>query len=53
VDALGFELGDPLIGLAITVIILTWDSWQGRATTAGSLFKNSLDKLRRDGKRSG
>ena len=27
---LGFRLGDPLIGLAITVIILriTWDSWQ-------------------------
>ncbi|MDQ3381493.1 MAG: cation diffusion facilitator family transporter [Actinomycetota bacterium] len=28
--ALGFELGDPLIGLAITVIILriTWQSWR-------------------------
>ncbi len=28
--ALGFELGDPLIGLAITLIILriTWQSWQ-------------------------
>ena len=28
--ALGFELGDPLIGLAITLVILriTWQSWQ-------------------------
>lgn len=28
--ALGFELGDPMIGLAITLIILriTWQSWQ-------------------------
>jgi len=28
--ALGFELGDPLIGLAITLIILriTWQSWR-------------------------
>jgi len=27
---LGFELGDPLIGLAITLIILriTWQSWR-------------------------
>ena len=30
VVALGFELGDPLIGIAITLLILkiTWDSWQ-------------------------
>lgn len=30
VVALGLELGDPLIGLAITLLILkiTWDSWQ-------------------------
>lgn len=30
VVALGFQLGDPLIGLAITLLILkiTWDSWQ-------------------------
>lgn len=28
--ALGFRIGDPLIGLAITLVILkiTWDSWQ-------------------------
>ncbi len=28
--ALGFDLGDPLIGLAITLVILriTWQSWQ-------------------------
>ncbi len=28
--ALGFQLGDPLIGLAITLVILriTWQSWQ-------------------------
>jgi cation diffusion facilitator family transporter len=28
--ALGFEFGDPLVGLAITLVILriTWDSWQ-------------------------
>jgi cation diffusion facilitator family transporter len=28
--ALGFELGDPIVGLAITVVILkiTWDSWR-------------------------
>jgi divalent metal cation (Fe/Co/Zn/Cd) transporter len=30
VVALGFELGDPIIGLAITLVILkiTWDSWR-------------------------
>ncbi|HUH15266.1 MAG TPA: cation diffusion facilitator family transporter [Gaiellaceae bacterium] len=30
VVALGFQMGDPLIGLAITLLILkiTWDSWQ-------------------------
>jgi len=30
VVALGFELGDPLIGLAITLVILriTWQSWR-------------------------
>ena len=30
VVGLGFELGDPIIGLAITVVILkiTWDSWR-------------------------
>jgi cation diffusion facilitator family transporter len=30
VVGLGFELGDPLIGLAITLVILkiTWDSWR-------------------------
>jgi cation diffusion facilitator family transporter len=30
VVALGFEIGDPLIGLAITLVILkiTWDSWR-------------------------
>jgi len=30
VVALGFQVGDPLIGLAITLVILkiTWDSWQ-------------------------
>ena len=28
--ALGLEIADPLIGLAITVVILriTWDSWR-------------------------
>jgi cation diffusion facilitator family transporter len=28
--ALGFDLGDPLVGLAITLVILriTWDSWR-------------------------
>ena len=27
--ALGFRIGDPIIGLAITLVILkiTWDSW--------------------------
>jgi divalent metal cation (Fe/Co/Zn/Cd) transporter len=35
VVALGFRLGDPLIGLAITVVILkiTWDSWRTVSTT--------------------
>jgi cation diffusion facilitator family transporter len=30
VVALGLEIGDPLIGLAITLVILkiTWDSWR-------------------------
>jgi divalent metal cation (Fe/Co/Zn/Cd) transporter len=30
VVALGFDRGDPLIGLAITLVILkiTWDSWR-------------------------
>jgi hypothetical protein len=30
VVALGFEAGDPIIGLAISVVILriTWQSWQ-------------------------
>jgi divalent metal cation (Fe/Co/Zn/Cd) transporter len=30
VVALGFEIADPLIGLAITVVILriTWQSWR-------------------------
>ena len=30
VVALGFEIGDPLIGLAITLVILriTWQSWR-------------------------
>ena len=28
--ALGFELADPIVGLAITLVILkiTWDSWR-------------------------
>jgi divalent metal cation (Fe/Co/Zn/Cd) transporter len=28
--ALGWETGDPIVGLAITLVILkvTWDSWQ-------------------------
>jgi len=30
VVALGFQIGDPLVGLAITLVILkiTWDSWR-------------------------
>jgi divalent metal cation (Fe/Co/Zn/Cd) transporter len=33
--ALGFRLGDPIIGLAITLVILkiTWDSWRTISTT--------------------
>ena len=33
--ALGFNRGDPLIGLAITLVILkiTWDSWRTVSTT--------------------
>ena len=35
VVALGAEIGDPLIGLAITLVILkiTWDSWRTVSTT--------------------
>ena len=35
VTALGFERGDPIIGLVITVVILriTWDSWRTVSTT--------------------
>ena len=35
VVALGFRLGDPLVGLAITLVILkiTWDSWRTISTT--------------------
>ena len=35
VVALGFDLGDPIIGLAITLVILkiTWDSWRTISTT--------------------
>ena len=35
VVALGFDLGDPLIGLVITLVILkiTWDSWRTVSTT--------------------
>jgi divalent metal cation (Fe/Co/Zn/Cd) transporter len=35
VVALGAEIGDPLIGLAITIVILkvTWDSWRTVSTT--------------------
>lgn len=34
---LGFELGDPLVGLAITLVILkiTWDSWRTVRDRAG------------------
>lgn len=33
--ALGFPLGDPLVGLAITIVIfkITWDSWRLISTT--------------------
>ena len=33
--ALGFPLGDPIVGIAITVVILkiTWDSWRTVSTT--------------------
>jgi divalent metal cation (Fe/Co/Zn/Cd) transporter len=33
--ALGFNRGDPLIGLAITLVILkiTWDSWRTVSST--------------------
>src|SRR4051794_22344926 len=36
VVALGFDRGDPIIGLVITVVILkiTWDSWRTVSTTA-------------------
>jgi divalent metal cation (Fe/Co/Zn/Cd) transporter len=35
VVALGFDRGDPLIGLAITLVILkvTWDSWRTVSST--------------------
>jgi divalent metal cation (Fe/Co/Zn/Cd) transporter len=35
VVALGAQIGDPLIGLAITIVILkiTWDSWRTVSTT--------------------
>ena len=35
VVALGFQVDDPIIGLAITLIILrvTWQSWQTVSTT--------------------
>jgi divalent metal cation (Fe/Co/Zn/Cd) transporter len=35
VVALGFQQGDPLIGLVITLVILkiTWDSWRTVSTT--------------------
>ena len=35
VVALGFDRGDPLIGLLITLVILkiTWDSWRTVSTT--------------------
>jgi cation diffusion facilitator family transporter len=35
VVALGFDLGDPIIGLVITLVILkiTWDSWRTVSTT--------------------
>jgi divalent metal cation (Fe/Co/Zn/Cd) transporter len=35
VVALGFNRGDPLIGLLITLVILkiTWDSWRTVSTT--------------------
>jgi divalent metal cation (Fe/Co/Zn/Cd) transporter len=38
--ALGFELADPIVGLAITLVILkiTWDSWRiVRDTEPGEL----------------
>ena len=36
VVALGFDRGDPIIGLVITLVILkiTWDSWRTVSTTA-------------------
>ena len=35
VVSLGAEIGDPIIGLAITLVILkiTWDSWRTVTTT--------------------
>jgi divalent metal cation (Fe/Co/Zn/Cd) transporter len=35
VVALGFNRGDPVIGLAITLVILkiTWDSWRTVSST--------------------
>lgn len=51
VVALGFQLGDPIIGLAITLVILkiSWDSWRTISTTdpgtgdrvMGSIVKRS------------
>jgi cation diffusion facilitator family transporter len=44
VVALGFRLGDPLIGLVITVAILkiTWDSWRTiRASEPGDAIHNA------------
>lgn len=51
VVALGFQLGDPIIGVAITLVIvkITWDSWRTISTTdpsagdrvMGSILKRS------------
>jgi divalent metal cation (Fe/Co/Zn/Cd) transporter len=38
--ALGFPLGDPIVGLAITLVIfkITWDSWRLISTTDPDLM---------------
>jgi len=41
---LGFEIADPLVGLAITLVIpkITWDSWRvGRTTEPGELVEHA------------
>ena len=46
VVALGFRIGDPIVGLVITLVILkiTWDSWH----TVRRLFANGDHSAKAD-----